>query len=135
MTYYSSPCENLVREFANALVMLNSLQEKVPEEIEDAVGRLRDRFEFLPGEMNKVLMSVDLEEKPFVREASEDAVAIIDKLRREMDQRGTTKVLEYTTEDPKQELQVIINKLRTSIVQEASDSLSDCYCSSVCPRR
>lgn len=133
MEYTASPCDNLVRQFADALVILRDLQDKVPEEIKSSVGRLRDRFSFLPNEMAKVLMGVDLQEKPFVREASEDAVAIIDQLRREMDERGTTKILGYIASDPRHELQGIINKLQMSILKEANESLAGCFCSSVCP--
>lgn len=135
MTYDSSACDSLVRQFVDALVILNNLQDKIPEEIEDAVGRLRDRFQFLPGELGKVLVSVDLEEKPFVKEASDNAIVVIDQLRSEMDKRGTTKVLEYTAKDPRQDLREIVNKLQTSILREANEDLSDCFCTSVCPRR
>lgn len=135
MAYSPSICDILIKQYTGALVILNNLQDKVPQEIEDAVGRLRDRFEFLPSELEKVLPSVEFKGKPFVREASENAVAVIDKLRGEMDRRGTTRVLKYTTSDPNQDLQVIINKLQVSILQEASENLSDCFCTSVCPTR
>jgi len=116
-------CASYIEDYAKAIGVMETLRARIPAEVVEAPGWLRDRFQFLLPHL-AIAVQGDEAEAAEIQAIVDDTLVRVDKVRDEMLRRGT----KYVPHNLPWELNQAVDKIEAVLTTYALQELHDCVC-------
>ncbi len=124
-----SGCAGVLARHVDVFIEIERLRQAVKSMHEDAPGRLRDMFDFLPQTILRTLIVIDdnSDVGAALRRFRQQGLKIIDEARDEMMRQKTKKIAVYMP-SYRPNLEKVVDDLETFLLHNAAEATGDCAC-------